>query len=218
MAEALSLIGIGIIAFASTNIDDLVLLMALFADPAYRPALVVVGQYAGIAALIALSLLGSLLALVVPTGYIGLIGFVPIALGVRGLLRGPEADEDDDTRRTRRGARVATVTLLTLSNGGDNLSLYIPLFAVHSAVEITLLAAIFLAMTALWCIAGYVLVSRRALGVAAQRQVRAVLPCVMIGLGLYIFAKTGALALLAEALRSVWLRLGAASLSMIVSD
>jgi cadmium resistance protein CadD (predicted permease) len=209
MAEALSLIGVGIIAFVSTNIDDLILSMALFADPAYRPALVVVGQYAGIAALIGLSLLGSLVALVVPTGYIGLIGFVPIALGVRGLLRGPEAD--DDACRARRGSRVATVMLLTLSNGGDNLSLYIPLFAVHSAVEITLLVAIFLAMTALWCIAGYALVSRRVLGVAVQRWVRAVLPCVMIGLGLYIFAKTGALALPAEALRSVWLRLGAAS-------
>jgi cadmium resistance protein CadD (predicted permease) len=199
MAEALSLIGVGIIAFVSTNIDDLILSMALFADPAYRPALVVVGQYAGIAALIGLSLLGSLVALVVPTGYIG----------VRGLLRGPEAD--DDACRARRGSRVATVMLLTLSNGGDNLSLYIPLFAVHSAVEITLLVAIFLAMTALWCIAGYALVSRRVLGVAVQRWVRAVLPCVMIGLGLYIFAKTGALALPAEALRSVWLRLGAAS-------
>jgi cadmium resistance protein CadD (predicted permease) len=68
---------------------------------------VVVGQYAGIAGLIGLSLAGSLLALVVPTAYIGLINFVPLAIGVRGLLRGLEAGGEDDGRPAKHGSRVA---------------------------------------------------------------------------------------------------------------
>src|SRR2546426_5642349 len=101
MDNPLSLIGIGIVAFASTNVDALVMLIGFFADSSYRPAQIVVGQFAGIAGLIGLSLLGALVALIVPTGYIGLMGVVPIAIGMRRLWRhGVDgADRDEPVRR-----------------------------------------------------------------------------------------------------------------------
>jgi cadmium resistance protein CadD (predicted permease) len=43
MDHLLSLIGIGIVTFVSTNIDDLVMLIALFAERSYRPAHIVIG-------------------------------------------------------------------------------------------------------------------------------------------------------------------------------
>jgi cadmium resistance protein CadD (predicted permease) len=196
MDHLLPLIGVAIVAFASTDIDDLVLLISFFADPTYRPVQVVAGQFAGICGLIALSLVGSLLALVIPTAYIGLIGFVPIAIGLRQLVRGA-ADEDDDGKgRAARASRVATVMLVTLSNGSDNLSLYIPLFSIHSAGEIALFVAVFLAMTAVWCGAGYALVRNPLLSAPLQRWGHIALPYVMIGLGAYILVKTDALGLL----------------------
>src|SRR6266851_1588055 len=151
-------IGIGIVAFASTNIDDLVLLIGFFADPAYQPRQVVGGQFTGIAALVALSLLGALAAQLVTSEEVGLLGLVPIAIG------------------------------------GDNLSLYIPLFAAHDGGDVALFVAIFLAMTALWCAAGYALVSGRPFGIPAERWGAASLPYVLIALGVYILARTGALA------------------------
>ena len=64
-------------------------------------------------------------------------------------------------RRTR--SEAAFVTLLTIANGGDNLSVYIPLFSIHRAF-IPLYALIFGVMTALWCLLGYYLTSHRLFG------------------------------------------------------
>ena len=46
----------------------------------------VFGQYLGISLLIVISVVGSLISLVVPTYIIGLMGIVPIAIGVKNLV------------------------------------------------------------------------------------------------------------------------------------
>jgi cadmium resistance protein CadD (predicted permease) len=194
------LTGVAVVAFVSTDIDDLVVLIGFFADPAYRPMQVLIGQFAGIGGLIALSLLGSLLALVIPTAYIGLIGFVPIAIGTYNLVRADAGKGGDDETIIAHASRIATVTLVTLSNGSDNLSLYIPLFSIHTMGEIALFVAVFLAMTAVWCGIGYALVKHPLLSAPLQRWGHTVLPYVMIALGTYILIKTDALALLAATL------------------
>jgi cadmium resistance protein CadD (predicted permease) len=183
-------IGIGVVAFASTNIDDLVLLIGFFADPGYRPRHILGGQFAGIAALVALSLLGAMAAQLVPPAEAGLLGLVPIAIGIKKLAF-PDDRRPAGSRLARGGSRSAAVALVTIANGGDNLSLYIPLFAAHDASDIALFIAIFLAMTALWCAAGYALVNARPFGVPAERWGAAALPYVLIALGVYILAKTG---------------------------
>jgi cadmium resistance protein CadD (predicted permease) len=76
-----SLVGIGISAFVATNIDDIFVLMLFFSSSNYSKWQVVFGQYLGIGALVAVSTLGSLLTLVLPQ-YIGLLGLVPITIGV----------------------------------------------------------------------------------------------------------------------------------------
>ncbi len=186
-------IGIGIVAFASTNIDDLVLLIGFFADPAYQPRQVVGGQFAGIAALVALSLLGALAAQLVTSEEVGLLGLVPIAIGVKKLAF-PDDRRPAGSRLARGASRSAGVALVTIANGGDNLSLYIPRFAAHDGGDVALFVAIFLTMTALWCAAGYALVSGRPFGIPAERWGAASLPYVLIALGVYILARTGALA------------------------
>ena len=69
----------GIVSFAATNVDDIFILMLFFSQTseAFRNWHVVVGQYLGFAALVALSILGSLGVLIVPEEWIGLLGLVP---------------------------------------------------------------------------------------------------------------------------------------------
>ena len=191
MDHSLSLISIGIVAFASTNVDDLVMLIALFIDRSYRPSHIVIGQFAGMLGLIALSLAGSLLALIVPTAYIGFVGCVPIAIGLCRFWRGRGTTEPD--RPVRGTSSVAAATLVTLANGGDNLSLYIPLFSIHRGGETLGLVAIFLVLTGLWCVAGFALARPRFLGWEIAKWGEAILPYVMIAIGIYIFVKTDVL-------------------------
>jgi cadmium resistance protein CadD (predicted permease) len=91
-------VGVGIAAFVSTNIDDLLILMAFFATPRFPPFQIVLGQYIGMGSLIAVSLLGLLIALVVPRNLIGLIGLFPIAIGIKELLELHKKSNDYDNK------------------------------------------------------------------------------------------------------------------------
>ena len=84
--ESLStLLGLAVVLFVSTNVDDLVLLIAFFANSSFRPRDVVAGQYAGIAVLFVVSAAGTLLSFVIPQAYLGLLGFFPILVGAKNF-------------------------------------------------------------------------------------------------------------------------------------
>ncbi len=73
----ISLIELGASAFVATNIDDIFILMVFFSSSNFHARSIVIGQYLGIGLLVAISALGSLIALVVPSFIIGLMGLVP---------------------------------------------------------------------------------------------------------------------------------------------
>src|SRR5919107_5268250 len=86
MTDIPGLIAIGVAAFASTNIDDIFVLMIFFSSYMTFPVKqVVLGQYIGIGLLVAISALGSFISLAVPTYIIALLGIVPIVIGVKKL-------------------------------------------------------------------------------------------------------------------------------------
>ena len=82
-----------------------------------------------------------------------------------------------------------SVAAITFSNGGDNIGVYTPLFAKYNSInEIIILTAIFMVMTAVWCLAAYYLVNHPLIASKIRRMGHIVLPFVMIGLGIYILA------------------------------
>jgi cadmium resistance protein CadD (predicted permease) len=161
MIDILGLVSIGIAAFAATNIDDIFVLMMFFSSFAFPVRQVILGQYIGIGLLIAISALGSLIALVVPTYIIGLLGIIPIAIGIKNLIeirkndKSPSSQVVED-KKNKSYLSIIAVVAVTFSNGGDNIGIYVPLFSKYNTVsQITALAAIFFAMTAFCCIATY---------------------------------------------------------------
>jgi cadmium resistance protein CadD (predicted permease) len=80
-----------IAVFVVTNIDDLIVLIALYGSRQVGRRQIIVGQSLGISALAAVSVIAALGLVVVPDRWIGLFGVIPLGLGVRGLLhRNPE--------------------------------------------------------------------------------------------------------------------------------
>ncbi len=196
----MGLLGLAIALFASTNVDDMFVLVGFFADPRFRPRDIVTGQYAGIAALFALALLGSLLSLVISRAYIGLFGVVAIGLGAKRLFdlyRNRELTESSlEHPGTARHTRVATVALLTLASGADNLGIYMPAFAIRSRIEIGMIAVIFAVMTGLWCFFAHWLVHHPAFGKPIRRYGQRVAPLVLIAIGVSIMYDAGSFGLL----------------------
>ena len=182
----------GAVVFALTDIDDLVLLIAYFADPRLRARTVVAGQYLGIAALTAVSALAAYAALAIPAGWAALLGAIPLALGLFHLwkLRGGDdvSRETVETERSVEGrlhSQVLGIAAVTIANGADNLSVYIPLFAASPA-WLPVYVVTFAVMTALWCALAHRLVRNRAVGSLMQRWGHVLLPIVLIALGLHI--------------------------------
>lgn len=188
MLDLLGLVAIG--AFVATDIDDLFLLMMFFSSRTFSPRQVVLGQFIGIGLLVAISILGSLIALVVPIYVIGLLGLVPIAIGIKNLI---EVRNNDRTstqmvpKKNKSYLSFLTVAAVTVSNGGDNIGVYVPLFSKYNTVDqITILTSVFIAMTAVWCIASFYLVNHPLLASRIQHTGTIIMPFVLIGLGIYI--------------------------------
>jgi cadmium resistance transport/sequestration family protein len=188
----------GVVAFAATNIDDIFVLTLFFAQVNKRLKRwhVVAGQYAGFAALVALSLVGYFARFVAPEEWIGLLGVLPIIIGIRKLWQ-LQSGTREETHVERPAAHaVLTVAAVTFANGGDNLGIYTPLFASSSFVELVLMLVVFFLLVAVWCALGYSLGRHPAVSAVLDRYGHLIVPFVLIALGLYIMIESGTFHLL----------------------
>ena len=204
-----ALVGIGIAAFASTNIDDLLILMAFFATPKFSPFQIVLGQYIGMGSLIVVSLLGLLIALVVPRNLIGLIGLFPIAIGIKELLELHKKSNDDNNnkdneeeeeekelakRDLQRSRKIAYVPFLTVAavtfSGGEEIGIYTSLFATNNEVsQIITLVSVVMVLTGFWCGLANYFINHSFLADRFRHIAARLLPFVLIGLGIYVMAE-----------------------------
>ncbi|MFE3175794.1 cadmium resistance transporter [Amycolatopsis sp. NPDC059090] len=187
--------------FAVTNVDDIVVLALFFGQAAGSrggTARVVAGQYLGFAAILAASVLGALGTGLLPAAAIPYLGLLPLALGLRAAWRvwrehrnSPEPEES----ATAGGPGVFAVAAVTFANGGDNIGVYVPVFATAGAGSLVVFAVVFLALAAVWCLLGRLIASHPVVARALERWGRILLPVVLIGIGLLILVEGGAFGL-----------------------
>lgn len=188
-----------ILAFISTNIDDVFLLMLFFGNKRFKEREIVVGQYLGIAALIAVSFAVSFVGLIVDKTYIGLLGFLPIYFGVRGLLqlRAKHADSEDEIVEPKNNrSNIFTVAGTTIANGGDNIGIYVPLFATLAWSQKLTMISIFLVMTGIWCLLAKYFTKHPLVARAIDKYGHVLTPFVLIFLGIYILYESGTVGLI----------------------
>jgi cadmium resistance transport/sequestration family protein len=198
-----------IIFFASTNVDDIFLLMAWFSQSngSLTKKQIVIGQYLGFITLVLLSLIGAFGALVIPKEWIGLLGIFPIYLGVKALWEGYK--EKNDAKENESGEQlieegskknllqkflhpnIYKVAAITFANGGDNIGIYIPYFSNQGIARLAIIIVIFLVLVAVWCFFGYKLVSHPLVAKTVERYGHLIVPFVLILLGAYILIESG---------------------------
>ena len=101
-----------------------------------------------------------MIAFVVTTYFIGLMGIVPIAIGIKHLVEVRRKDNPYTTGSAGQEEQIISFfsicCCLTHFQSGDNIGVYIPLFSKYNIIsEIIALTTVFIAMTAIWCIAAY---------------------------------------------------------------
>lgn len=198
-------------AFSATNLDDILILTLLFSSPdqRLRPLHVVSGQVLGFALLVLLSLAPLLGRSLLPLSWLGMLGLLPISLGVSGLLellesghgtaagqaagRPPSAEPLSLPLVFPAGgalAPVLAVALLTAANGGDNVGVYLPLFASASTADLMVMLLTFAVGLAIWCLLAWWLTRLGGLAEALQRWGSRLTPPLLIGLGAVVLLES----------------------------
>lgn len=203
-------IATAITAFIATNLDDLILLMLFFAqedlsvpDAArrFQSKYIVAGQYLGFAILILASLPGFLGGLIIPKAWIGLLGLMPIAIGIKHWFDRDQPDEiatitDDRSKPKLLHPQIYQVAAVTFANGGDNISIYVSLFASSNLVELGVTLLVFFALIGVWCFLAQRLANQPAIARTLTRYSSTLVPLVLIGLGLFILIENDSFSLL----------------------
>ena len=180
MAGALGVLASAFGVFAVTNVDDLIVLTVWFSSPPLTPGQIVAGQYVGFAAIVTLSTIGAVGLLVVPEHWVGLLGIIPLSLGIRGFLH--RADE-----RPVVANSVFGVAGVTLANGADNISVYVPLFRKVGWASLSYVA-VFVVLVGVWCVLAAFLARRPVVISTMQRYGHWLVPVVFIVIGLVLLA------------------------------
>jgi cadmium resistance transport/sequestration family protein len=192
--------------FVATNIDDIVVLTVLFAVAArgtsgLRGWQIVAGQYLGLTALIAVSFLAALGLTIVPDEWVGLLGLIPLAIGVLALVRTLRGqDDDDEAESALKAVGLLGVAGITIANGGDNIAIYTPVFRTMSTGDALITIVVFLVLLALWCLFARAIGTNERVTETLEKVEHWLVPVVFIGLGLFILVESGTLAHIASLL------------------
>ncbi|MFN9647367.1 MAG: cadmium resistance transporter [Pseudanabaena sp.] len=187
-------VAIAFTAFTATNIDDILILTVFFAqvDAKFRPRHILIGQYLGFAVIILASLPGYFGSLIIDHKWIGLLGFLPVVIGLKELLKKPEeiTVKSCVISTTNQSPLISPqtyhVAAVTFANSGDNIGIYIPLFASSNVISLSITIATFLLLIAVWCYAAYQFSTHPAIAKFLSQYSNAIVPFVLIALGIYI--------------------------------
>jgi len=204
-----------IIAFTATNLDDIIILLLLFSqvDGNFQRRHIVFGQYLGFIAIIIASLPGFFGGLIIQREWIGLLGILPIIIGLMQLLNKEQEAIEIQTVTTefKQSSPINSLSSFILSilhpqtykvaaikiaNGGDNISIYIPLFAGQNFASLGVILSVFFLMVGILCAAAYVLSQHTTIAYILSRYGKVIVPFVLIGLGLFIMYERGTFSLL----------------------
>ncbi len=205
MSGLVTAITTGVTAFSATNIDDFVILLLFFSqvNATFRDRHIVVGQYLGFTALVIASLPGFFGGLILSRNWIGLLGLVPIAIGLSSLLN-HEGDLSEEVEPETRPSdhypitsfvspQTYSVAAVTVANGSDNIGIYVPLFASTTFESILIILCVFFLLLGVWCYTAYKLAHQPVIAQVLARYVNTLVPFVLIGLGIFIVLESGSL-------------------------
>jgi cadmium resistance protein CadD (predicted permease) len=160
---------------------------------------IAIGQYLGFAAILAVAVAAAFGATFLPGLALLYLGLLPLTLGIRAAIKAwkhrNDNDEDDSAGESNSGPKVLEVAAVTFANGGNNIRVYVPVFATAGAGGMSIYVIVFLILLAAWIAAGRFFATRPLIAKALSGWGRIRLPVVLIGVGLLILIEGGAFGL-----------------------
>ena len=181
-----------IILYSGTAVDLLIILMLFFAKRKSRKDIINIylGQFLGSVSLILLSLLFAFVLNYIPSKEIlGLLGLIPIFLGLKVLLLGDsdgEAIAKDGLRKDIKNLIFLVAMITFASCGADNIGVFVPYFITLNLANLIVALLTFLVMIYLLVFSAQKLAQVPSVGETLEKYSRWFIAVVYLGLGMYI--------------------------------
>ena len=181
-----------IILYSGTAVDLLIILMLFFAKRKSRKDIINIylGQFLGSVSLILLSLLFAFVLYYIPSKEIlGLLGLIPIFLGLKVLLLGDsdgEAIAKDGLRKDNKNLIFLVAMITFASCGADNIGVFVPYFITLNLANLIVTLLTFLVMIYLLVFSAQKLAQVPSVGETLEKYSRWFIAVVYLGLGMYI--------------------------------
>ena len=181
-----------IILYSGTAVDLLIILMLFFAKRKSRKDIINIylGQFLGSVSLILLSLLfASVLHYIPSKEILGLLGLIPIFLGLKVLLLGDsdgEAIAKDGLRKDNKNLIFLVAMITFASCGADNIGVFVPYFITLNLANLIVALLTFLVMIYLLVFSAQKLAQVPSVGETLEKYSRWFIAVVYLGLGMYI--------------------------------
>lgn len=181
-----------IILYSGTAVDLLIILMLFFAKRKSRKDIINIylGQFLGSVSLILLSLLFAFVLNYIPSKEIlGLLGLIPIFLGLKVLILGDsdgEAIAKDGLRKDNKNLIFLVAMITFASCGADNIGVFVPYFITLNLANLIVALLTFLVMIYLLVFSAQKLAQIPSVGETLEKYSRWFIAVVYLGLGMYI--------------------------------
>ena len=181
-----------IILYSGTAVDLLIILMLFFAKRKSRKDIINIylGQFLGSGSLILLSLLFAFVLNYIPSKEIlGLLGLIPIFLGLKVLLLGDsdgEAIAKEGLRKDNKNLIFLVAMITFASCGADNIGVFVPYFTTLNLANLIVALLTFLVMIYLLVFSAQKLAQVPSVGETLEKYSRWFIAVVYLGLGMYI--------------------------------
>lgn len=184
-----------IILYSGTAVDLLIILMLFFAKRKSRKDIINIylGQFLGSVSLILLSLLFAFVLDYIPSKEIlGLLGLIPIFLGIKVLLLGDsdgEAIAKEGLRKDNKNLIFLVAMITFASCGADNIGVFVPYFTTLNLANLIVALLTFLVMIYLLVFSAQKLAQVPSVGETLEKYSRWFVAVVYLGLGIYILVE-----------------------------
>ena len=184
-----------IILYSGTAVDLLIILMLFFAKRKSRTDIINIylGQFLGSVSLILLSLLFAFVLNYIPSKEIlGLLGLIPIFLGLKVLLLGDsdgEAIAKDGLRKDDKNLIFLVAMITFASCGADNIGVFVPYFITLNLANLIVALLTFLVMIYILVFSAQKLAQVPSVGETLEKYSRWFVAVVYLGLGIYILVE-----------------------------
>lgn len=199
----------GVTAYISTSVDYLLILMAIFSANKNYKLQIYLGDLIGTSILVGISLLLACVLNIVPqTWILGLLGLVPIIMGLKilyNLYINKATDEEDDdevmvqqTLSKNRKLIINVVTITIVTCGANNIGVYVPLFTQLNASALTTVLITLFVMLTIFYFLGLLITRMPIIASLLEKWGDLITAIVYLLIGIMILTESGTISVLGQ--------------------